>query len=72
MASPAHATANDLKGLAPVLLQAAANEVLADDSATVAERIAAAGGDVTLELCPEACGRWPARASPNRRRRSVA
>jgi monoterpene epsilon-lactone hydrolase len=58
LASPAHAAADELTGLAPVLLQAAANEVLADDSATVAERIAAAGGDVTLELCPEAFHVW--------------
>jgi acetyl esterase/lipase len=47
LASPAHAAADDLTGLAPVLLQAAANEVLADDSATVADLIAAVGGDVT-------------------------
>jgi epsilon-lactone hydrolase len=58
LASPARAAADDLTGLAPVLLQAAANEVLADDSALVAERIAAAGGDVTLELCPEAFHVW--------------
>jgi monoterpene epsilon-lactone hydrolase len=58
MASPAHATADELSDLAPVLLQAAANEVLADDSTTVAERIAAAGGDVSLELCPEAFHVW--------------
>jgi epsilon-lactone hydrolase len=58
LASPVHATADELSGLAPVLLQAAANEVLADDSATVAERIAAAGGDVSLELCPEAFHVW--------------
>jgi epsilon-lactone hydrolase len=58
LASPAHASTDELTGLAPVLLQAAANEVLADDSATVAERIAAAGGHVTLELCPEAFHVW--------------
>jgi acetyl esterase/lipase len=58
LASPVHAAADELTGLAPVLLQAAANEVLADDSATAAERIAAAGGDVTLELCPEAFHVW--------------
>ena len=58
LASPAHASTDQLTGLAPVLLQAAANEVLADDSATVAERIAAAGGDVTLELCPAAFHVW--------------
>jgi acetyl esterase/lipase len=59
LASPAHATADELADLAPVLLQAAANEVLADDSALLAERIAAAGGDVTLELCPAAFHVWP-------------
>jgi monoterpene epsilon-lactone hydrolase len=58
LASPAHAAVDELTGLAPVLLQAAANEVLADDSATVAERIATAGGDVTLELCSEAFHVW--------------
>ena len=32
--------------------------MLADDSVLVAERIAAAGGDVTLEMCPEAFHVW--------------
>jgi epsilon-lactone hydrolase len=59
LASPVHAPARDLAGLAPVLLMAAANEVLADDSVTMAERIAAAGGEVALELCPEAFHVWP-------------
>jgi monoterpene epsilon-lactone hydrolase len=58
LASPAHASSDDLAGLAPLLLQAAANEVLADDSSIVAERIADAGGDVTLDLCPEAFHVW--------------
>jgi epsilon-lactone hydrolase len=58
LASPAHATSEDLGSLAPILLQAAANEVLAHDSVAVAQRIAAAGGDVTLELCPEAFHAW--------------
>jgi monoterpene epsilon-lactone hydrolase len=58
LASPAHATSDELRGLAPVLLQTAANEVLADDSTMVAERIAAAGGDVTLEVCPQAFHVW--------------
>jgi monoterpene epsilon-lactone hydrolase len=58
LASPALAAAGELADLAPLLLQAAANEVLVDDSATVAERIASAGGDVTLELCPEAFHVW--------------
>jgi monoterpene epsilon-lactone hydrolase len=59
LASPFHASPEDLRGLAPILLQAAANEVLADDSSILAERIGAAGGDVTLELCPEAFHVWP-------------
>jgi epsilon-lactone hydrolase len=58
LASPLHARAEDLTGLAPLLLQAAANEVLADDSSVLADRIGAAGGDVTLELCPEAFHVW--------------
>ena len=32
--------------------------MLADDSALVAEQIAAAGGEVTLELCSEAFHVW--------------
>ena len=59
LASPAHAGPEDLSDLAPILLQAAGNEVLADDSAILAKRIQAAGGDVTLELCPEAFHVWP-------------
>jgi monoterpene epsilon-lactone hydrolase len=59
LASPLHAPAEDLVGLAPLLLQAAANEVLADDSSLLAQHIKAAGGDVTLELCPEAFHVWP-------------
>jgi acetyl esterase/lipase len=59
LASPACAPPEELADLAPLLLLAAANEVLADDSVTVAERIAAAGGEVTLELCPEAFHVWP-------------
>ncbi len=59
LASPAHATTADLTDLAPILLQAAANEVLADDSAMVADGIANAGGEAVLELCPEAFHVWP-------------
>lgn len=58
LASPLHAPSAELAGLAPLLLQAAANEVLADDSSMLADRIATAGGDVTLELCPEAFHVW--------------
>jgi acetyl esterase/lipase len=59
LASPVQAPAQDLSGLAPVLLLGAANEVLGDDSVTMAGRIEAAGGEVALELCPEAFHVWP-------------
>jgi monoterpene epsilon-lactone hydrolase len=58
LASPMHAGPDDLSALAPLLLQAAANEVLADDSSGLATRIADAGGFVQLELCPEAFHVW--------------
>jgi monoterpene epsilon-lactone hydrolase len=58
LASPAYAADDELANLAPVLLQAAANEVLVDDSTMLAERISDACGDVTLELCPVAFHVW--------------
>jgi monoterpene epsilon-lactone hydrolase len=58
LASPVHATPEELADLAPILLHAAANEVLADDSTTMAEHITAAGGDVTIETWPEAFHAW--------------
>ncbi len=58
LASPLHASIDDLAGLSPVLMHAAANEVLADDSSAMAERIAAAGGDATLGMCPQAFHVW--------------
>lgn len=48
--SPAFA---DLSGLPPVLIQVGGVEVLLDDSLTVAARIEAAGGDVTLQRWDE-------------------
>jgi acetyl esterase/lipase len=59
LASPVHAPADELAHLAPLLLLAAANEVLADDSSTMARRIADAGGDITLDLYPTAFHAWP-------------
>jgi monoterpene epsilon-lactone hydrolase len=59
LASPVFAAPARLVGLAPLLLLAAANEVLADDSTVLAQRITAAGGDVTLELFPVAFHAWP-------------
>lgn len=58
LASPVHARSEELADLAPLLLQAAGNEVLADDSRILAQRIADAGGDVTLDLCPQAFHAW--------------
>jgi monoterpene epsilon-lactone hydrolase len=58
LASPVHAAPNDLTGLAPILLQVAAHEVLADDSAALADRITAAGGDAILEMYPKAFHVW--------------
>lgn len=58
LASPLYAPPEELAGLAPILLHAAANEVLADDSTTMAEHITAAGGDVTIEMWPEAFHAW--------------
>ena len=58
LASPAHAPPDELAGLAPLLLLAAADEVLADDSSTMAQRVARAGGDVTLDLYPAAFHAW--------------
>jgi epsilon-lactone hydrolase len=58
LASPACAGPDELKGLAPLLLQAAGNEKLADDAVLLADRITDAGGDVTLDLCPTAFHVW--------------
>jgi acetyl esterase/lipase len=58
LASPAHATLDDVGDLAPVLLQAAGNEILVDDSRLVAERIIEAGGSVSLEVPARAFHVW--------------
>ena len=58
LASPVHAPPEELTDLAPILLQGAANEVLADDSTTMADHITAAGGDVTIEMWPQAFHAW--------------
>lgn len=57
LASPIFAGA-ELGGLAPILIQAAAGEVLADDAATLAARIGDAGGQVELELWPDLTHVW--------------
>lgn len=58
LASPAQAPIEDLSGLAPVLLQAAGNEILVDDSCSLADRIVKAGGSVSLEVIAEAFHVW--------------
>jgi epsilon-lactone hydrolase len=58
LASPVFASIAELGALPPLLIQAAAGEVLADDAATLAENIAAAGGSVELELWPEMTHVW--------------
>ncbi len=51
LVSPLYA---DLAGLPPLLMQVGDAEVLLDDTTRVAEKVAAAGGDVTTEIEPEA------------------
>jgi acetyl esterase/lipase len=51
LVSPLYA---DLSGLPPLLMQVGDAEVLLDDTTRLAEKIAAAGGDVTTEIEPEA------------------
>jgi epsilon-lactone hydrolase len=57
LASPVFAGA-ELGALAPLLIQAAAGEVLADDAANLAANIDAAGGQVELELWPNLTHVW--------------
>jgi acetyl esterase/lipase len=57
LASPVLAGA-ELGNLAPILVQAAAGEVLADDAATLASHIDAAGGEVELELWSDMTHVW--------------
>jgi monoterpene epsilon-lactone hydrolase len=58
LASPAHASMDELADLAPMLLQAAGNEILADDSSILADRVIKAGGDVALEITGAAFHVW--------------
>jgi monoterpene epsilon-lactone hydrolase len=58
LASPVCAGPEELAVLPPILLQAAGNELLANDSVLLAERIADAGGDVTLDIYPTAFHVW--------------
>jgi acetyl esterase/lipase len=58
LASPVFASEAELGALPPLLVQAAAGEVLADDAATLAENVRAAGGEVELELWPEMTHVW--------------
>jgi len=51
LASPLFAA--DLGGLPPVLIEVGGREVLLDDASGLADRIRAAGGDVTLTVWPE-------------------
>ena len=43
----------DVRGLPPILIQVGDHEVLLSDSTRIAEKIAAAGGKVTLQIWPE-------------------
>jgi monoterpene epsilon-lactone hydrolase len=58
LASPVFATPGELSSLAPLLIQAAAGEVLADDAEALGEAIQASGGQVQLELWPDAFHVW--------------
>jgi acetyl esterase/lipase len=55
LASPLYA---DLRGLPPLLIQAASAEVLLDDAIKLAVRAAASGGRTTLEIWPEMLHVW--------------
>jgi acetyl esterase/lipase len=43
----------NVRGLPPILIQVGDHEVLLSDSTRIAEKIAAAGGKVTLQIWPE-------------------
>lgn len=58
LASPVCASADELSALAPMLIQAALGEVLADDATTLASNIQAAGGEATVELWPHVFHAW--------------
>lgn len=55
LASPLYA---DLRGLPPLLIQAASAEVLLDDATRLAARAAAGGVRTTLEIWPEMLHAW--------------
>ena len=63
-ADPFHPHASPLygdpRGLPPVLLQVGSDEILRDDSMRMAERLRAAGCDVTLEIWPRMPHVWHA------------
>jgi acetyl esterase/lipase len=59
-ASPLYA---DLRGLPPILLHVGSTEVLLDDSRRMAERLAAAGVPVTLQVGAGMPHAWPALAA---------
>ena len=55
LASPLRA---DLSGLPPVLIQVGGEETLLTDATAMTERLALAGGDVTLRVWPEMIHVW--------------
>jgi acetyl esterase/lipase len=57
LASPIHA---DLKGLPPLYIQAGTSEILLDDSTRLAERAAADGVEVDLDIWPGMFHVWQA------------
>jgi len=54
--SPLHAR---FPGCPPVFLQAAATEILRDDTLRMADRLRAEGAEVTLDLWPDGIHAWP-------------
>jgi len=48
----------DLRGLPPLLIQVGSAEILEDDAARFAEKVRAAGGEVTFELWPDMIHVW--------------
>jgi epsilon-lactone hydrolase len=56
IASPLYA---DVSGLPPILLTAGSAETLMDDSVRLAEKVRAAGGEVTLEIAEDMVHIWP-------------
>jgi len=58
LASPAFAQPEELGALAPLLIQASAAEVLADDATLLGDAVRAAGGEVRCELWPDLTHVW--------------